>query len=127
MATNPVPDLTNKVTSASALKTLSDNLSGFSVLKASTIYGKWNIDDLDSYPKGTGILHFNDFIQPNATGTLPFPDGHLLTFIWRNNDTEKPILSQLAIEDEGTAVIKIRMYDNSANAWQAWKTVSTHV
>lgn len=124
MATNPVPDLTNKVASASVLKTLSDNLSSFSVLKASTIYGTWNIDDLDSYPKGTGILHFTGFIQPNATGTLPFPDGHLLTFIWRNDTTGNPILTQLAIEDEGTAVIKIRSYDKSAKAWQAWKTVS---
>lgn len=117
-------DLTNKVASASVLKTLSDNLSGFSVLKASTIYGTWNIDDLDSYPKGIGILHFNDFIQPNATGTLPFPDGHLLTFIWRNDTSGNPILTQLAIEDEGTAVIKIRSYDKSAKAWRAWKTVS---
>lgn len=126
MATNPVPDLTNKIASANVLKTLSDNLSGFSVLKASTVYGNWDIDDLSSYPLGIGILHFTDFIQPNATGTLPFPDGHLLTFIWRNEAESNSVLTQLAIEDEGTAVIKIRSYDKSAKAWQAWKNVSFH-
>lgn len=123
LATNPVPDLTNKVASASVLKTLSDKLSGFTVLKASTIYGTWNIDDLDGYPKGTGILHFTGFIQPNATGTLPFPDGHLLTFIWRNDTSENSILTQLAIEDEGTVTIKMRSYDKNAKAWQAWKKI----
>ena len=121
MATNPVPDLTNKVASASVLKTLSDNLSSFSILKSQNgIFGAWNIDNLDSYPKGQGILHFSSFYYEAASGTLPFQDGHLLTFIWRNSKNN-PLLSQIAVEDDNT-IIKMRKYSNGA--WSAWKSIS---
>ena len=46
-------DLTNKVASASALKSLRNNLNELSVLKSNYgIYGAWNIDDLNNYLKG---------------------------------------------------------------------------
>ena len=114
-------DLTNKVASASALKSLRNNLNELSVLKSNYgIYNAWNIDDLNSYPKGQGILHFASFSGRNATGTFPFSDGHLLTFIWRNTGADD-ILSQIAIEDN-LYVMKIRYYTNGA--WSAWKSIS---
>ncbi len=114
-------DLTNKVASASALKSLRNNLNEFSVLKSNYgIYNAWNIDDLNSYPKGQGILHFASFSHSSATGTLPFTDGHLLTFIWRNINASD-ILSQIAIEDN-RYVMKIRFYTDGA--WSAWKSIS---
>ena len=121
MATNPVPDLTNKVASASVLKTLSDNLNSFSVLKSNYSGSQsWNIDDLDSYPKGAFMLHSASF-SGNATGTKPFSDGHLLTFIWRNIGSQQDILSQIAVEDN---VILIKMRKYSDGAWSAWKSIS---
>ena len=114
-------DLTNKVASASVLKTLSDNLNSFSVLKSNYIgRPSWNIDDLDSYPKGAMMLHFASF-SGDATGTKPFSDGHLLTFIWRNIGSQQDILSQIAVEDN-LILIKIRKY--SDGAWSAWKSIS---
>ena len=123
MATNPVPDLTNKVASASVLKTLSDNLSGFSVLKSLRTQGaNFNIDDLSSYPRGSSLLNYSVFSNV-ATGTKPFIDGHLLTFIWRNDDyiDASNFLTQIAIEDE-TWDIRCRYYKQAT--WSSWKTVS---
>ena len=116
-------DLTNKVAGASALKSLRNNLNELSVLKSNYgIYNSWNIDDLDSYPKGRGILHFASFSR-NATGAKPFTDGHILTFIWRNDSSEgeDKILNQIAVEDN-LYIIKMRYYTNSA--WSAWKIIS---
>ena len=114
-------DLTNKVASASVLKSLSDNLNGFSILKSTySNYRSWNIDDLDSYPKGEGILYY-DLFSSSATGTKPFVDGHLLTFIWRNTGAGADILNQIAVEDDKT-IIKMRKY--SSNAWSDWKSVT---
>ena len=117
-------DFTNKVASASVLKTLSSNLSDFSVLKSFHAQGKsFNIDDLSSYPRGSSHLNYSTFSNV-ATGTKPFIDGHLLTFIWRNDDyiDAKNFLTQIAIEDESTD-IKIRSYNSSAKTWQNWKKI----
>lgn len=121
-------DLSGKVASASVLKTLSYNLSGFSVLKTSHAYGNnFNIDDLSNYPRGTGLLNYTIF-SSDTTGTKPFEDGHLLTFVWRNDDfiDAKNYLTQIAIEDDSdnSAVINMRSYSSSAKAWRGWKTVS---
>ena len=111
-------DLTNKVASANVLKTLSENLNGFSILKAGSKNG-WDMDDLNSYPKGEGILHYTMF--SSVTGTKPFTDGHLLTFIWRNQTTGGiDILNQIAVEDD-LSVIKIRSYKSS---WKGWQSIS---
>ena len=118
-------NLSGKIASASVLKTLSDNLSGFAVLKSFHAHGSnFNIDDLSNYPRGTGLLNYSLFSH-EATGAKPFVDGHLLTFIWRNSEVigDNNFLTQIAIEDESTA-IQIRCYDKSAKTWQAWKTVS---
>lgn len=114
-------DLTNKVASASVLKSLSDNLSGFSILKSNYKMNiVWDIDNLDSYPKGTLMLHFASFSE-NATGTKPFSDGHLLTFIWRNISSQRDILSQIAVEDN-VILMKIRCYNKGS--WSNWETVT---
>ena len=121
MATNPVPDLSGKIASASVLKTLSDNLSGFSVLKSYHDYDEdYNIDDVSNYPGGLGLLNFTAFTG-KSTGTTPFTDGHLLTFVWRNVGASNDILSQIAVEDD-SFVMKIRIYKNGA--WQGWKSVT---
>lgn len=114
-------DLTNKVASASVLKSLSDNLNGFSVLKSN--YGsssEWDLDDLNRYPKGQFILHFTSFYR-YVTGTVPFTDGHLLNFIWKNDGSNNSILNQIAIEDD-LSVIKIRAYNRGS--WSDWKSIS---
>lgn len=115
-------DLSGKVASASVLRTLSDNLNGFSILKSS--YGnqeQWNIDDLNSFPKGEGILSYAVF-NVHSTGTKPFSDGHLLTFIWRNSVSNgSTFLTQIAVEDDSN-IIKIRKY--SENAWSTWWSVT---
>lgn len=111
-------DLTNKVANASVLKSLSDNLNRFSILKAN--YGnnkKWDMDNLNSYPKGEGILSYEVF-NTTVTGTKPFTDGHLLTFIWRNiTGGVSNYLTQIAVEDDLNAM-KIRSYKSSWGAWQ---------
>ena len=114
-------DLTKKVASASVLKSLSDNLNGFSVLKSN--YGsssEWDMDDLNSYPKGRFILHFTSFYR-YVTGAVPFSDGHLLNFIWKNDGSNNSILNQIAIEDD-SSVIKMRAYNRGS--WSDWKSVS---
>lgn len=122
MASTPPIDLDVAVPKASVLKSLKKSLSDFSALVSNYgIYGVRNIDDLYSYPRGEGILHFSSFSNSFSTGTFPFPDGHLLSLIWRNTDAGGGIITQLAIEDNDT-IIKIRSYNISS--WSSWKSVS---
>ena len=115
-------DLSGKVASASVLKTLSDNLSGFSVLNSCHKYGEvFNIDNKANYPRGLGCLNF-DFFSSESTGTKPFTDGYLLTFIWNNlEDSNNNYLTQVAFEDEGWVIV-CRYY--ARTFWSDWKTVS---
>lgn len=122
MASTPPIDLDVGIPKASVLKSLKESLSDFSALVSNYgIYGVRNIDDLYSYPRGEGILHFSSFSNTFSTGTLPFSDGHLLSLVWRNTDAGGGIITQLAIEDNDT-IIKIRSYNISS--WSSWKSVS---
>lgn len=111
-------DLSGKVASASVLKTLSYNLSGFSVLKSLHDQSEsFNIDDLSNYSRGSGLLNYSAFSYL-AVGTKPFVDGHLLTFIWRNlESSEANFLAQIAFEDD-QCVIQHRVY--SKTGWTSW-------
>lgn len=123
MASNPVPDLSGKVTSASALKSLSNESYGSSSLRSYLPFGAGvNIDDIGNYPRGKMILCYSLFTY-TTTGAKPFSDGHLLSFIWDNLEGGETYITQVAIEDDN-AVIKIRSYNTTAKTWQSWKTVS---
>lgn len=115
-------DLSGKVASASVLKTLSDNLSGFSILKSYHGYGEvFDIDNLSNYPREIGALNFT-FFSSESTGAKPFNDGYLLTFIWNNIEgANNNYLTQIAFEDENWA-IACRYY--ARTSWSGWKTVS---
>lgn len=123
MAVNPVPDLTNKVAGASALKSLGNELHGLSSLKSDIPFGAGiDIDNLSNYPRGRMIFSYSLFTY-TTSGTKPFSDGHLLSFIWDNIEGGENYITQVAIEDD-SAVIKMRSYNSTAKTWQSWKTVS---
>ena len=93
-------------------------MSNFSVLKSLHDQTEnFNIDDLSSYSRGSGLLNYSVFSYPTE-GTKPFIDEHLLTFIWRNlEDSNTNILAQIVFEDDhGT--IRHRIY--SKTGWTSW-------
>lgn len=107
MATNPVPDLSGKVSSASALKALANSVKN-PFLERKRVYDLNTAIDSGAYVYATG----------NGTTNMPsFPYGVLLVI-----NPKLYYVGQIALSVTGNDMA-IRHSDNEGSTWSTWRTI----
>lgn len=112
MATNPEPDLTGKVASASALKTEIGRL-GFTIKRVEGISGSWLPKDF--------VKDFGDGIFLSSTSAtndgFPYTYSTIITIVYSRGSRGLQICSYYQ------GAIQYRA-NTTENSWTAWRTVT---
>lgn len=80
-----------------------------------TQYQITNLDDVSNYPSGEHKV-YHGYFASSASGTKPFGDGNVDTYVWRNNGGSSDYITQIAYEDAGYD-LRMRTYHTSWSEW----------